>query len=117
MRFGFYTSLTLGSILATGVRFAAADDSDLNTPPSMLTQSWDFSDYDHDSLAQIDADYLRETNLLAQVGSESESESSSGSGSGSGSESKSESESHSESRSESGSDSDSQSSSSSDSDD
>ena len=109
MRFGFYTSLTLGSILAVGVRIAAADDGDANTPPSMLTQSWDFSDYDHDSLAQIDADYQKETNLLAQVGSESESESSSGSGSGSGSgsESKSGSESHSEARSESGSESDS----------
>ena len=109
MRFGFYTSLTLGSILAVGVRIAAADDGDTNTPPSMLTQSWDFSDYDHDSLAQIDADYQKETNLFAQVGSESESESSSGSGSGSGSgsESKSGSESHSEARSESGSESDS----------
>ena len=111
MRFGFYTSLTLGSILAVGVRIAAADDGDANTPPSMLTQSWDFSDYDHDSLAQIDANYQKETNLLAQVGSESESESESssgsGSGSGSGSESKSGSESHSEARSESGSESDS----------
>ena len=104
MRFGFYTSLTLGSIIAAGVRITAADDNGgANTPPSMLTQSWDFSDYDHDSLAQIDAEYQKETNLLAQLGSESESESSSGSGSGSGSgsESKSGSESHSESHAES----------------
>ena len=106
MRFGFYTSLTLGSVLAAGVRIAAADDNGAtNTPPSMLTQSWDFSDYDHDSLAQIDADYLRESNLLAQVGSESESSSGSASESKSGSESNSESQS--ESRSESGSESDS----------
>ena len=111
MRFGFYTSLTLGSIMAVGIKIAAADDNGAtNTPPSMLTQSWDFSDYDHDSLAQIDADYRKETtNLLAQLGSESESSSGSASESKSGSESNSEShsESQSESRSESGSDSDS----------